>query len=458
MSFPAGNKPEINLQLIHPDAFTYANFSKDALIEWMKNATNGFQDVLSVEKDSACAVVLCTLHKDAKPSFEIRTKPDSARLEKLLWAKLEGLPVLHSRYCDYSFLLQGSANDACPGLKEDCMPRVRLPIQGILDELKNQDLKGKRALIQKWALEEVLPILANSCMSAEDKFEGVRNFGAKLENLPQDYDPLELTDRNPDYWRAIMEMSQGNELITTAKIFLHVGRGEFDTAYRYLQTTKLFSSGEGVDGYYLSELAARLGLYYKELNSRVDVGVKKFDSGDIDGAAQIYTGILKEYPESSRVNHEMFLTKVAGKNPLGAKESREEWLRVSRIIYASDPMYSYTFQAVNGKEGYFLYRRMQVNDLFKDKKNVKADLLEYADIALDLGEYSLAANIYWHILPVYSGKGKGEKDLFPYFLYCVDKLGDHKVLTYFKDYSKEMKAVEDERISVMKKSEILYEV
>ena len=55
-------------------------------------------------------------------------------------------------------------------------------------------------------------------------------------------------------------------------------------------------------------------------------------------------------------------------------------------------------QASTRKEGYMMFRKLRINELFKNEDSFTNDLLEYADIALDLEVYSFATHLYWLII------------------------------------------------------------
>ena len=101
-------------------------------------------------------------------------------------------------------------------------------------------------------------------------------------------------------------------------------------------------------------------------------------------------------------------------------------------------------RASNGTEGYLLYRRMCISELFKDNYSTASDFVEYADITLDLKVYGFASHMYWLILTSMPRKVYDDREITAYFLYCLDKLGDKKLIENFKgNFPKEFKKIEN---------------
>lgn len=86
---------------------------------------------------------------------------------------------------------------------------------------------------------------------------------------------------------------------------------------------------------------------------------------------------------------------------------------------------------------------MELRSLFRDQRQFVRDLLTQADIALDLGEYGLAAQTYWMLKVNVRPAAYGDRDILAYFLYALEKLGQTHFKVHFKgDHRVSFKAIE----------------
>ena len=80
-------------------------------------------------------------------------------------------------------------------------------------------------------------------------------------------------------------------------------------------------------------------------------------------------------------------------------------------------------EASGAEEMYQLVRRMQIGELFKKEGKTAADVVDYADIAVDLEVYGFAAMLYWNAMSMTKRDQKGISDLIESFLFCLEQLG-----------------------------------
>jgi hypothetical protein len=109
-------------------------------------------------------------------------------------------------------------------------------------------------------------------------------------------------------------------------------------------------------------------------------------------------------------------------------------------------------RASNGKEAYLLFRRQEINTLFKSNENVLEDVYEYANIALDLEVYDFAAQMYW-FSSCFNKDKQGEA--LHHYLYCLEKLGVKDLKANFKgDFNEIFVDIEKEKDKEMKENKI----
>ncbi|MEM0577973.1 hypothetical protein [Flavobacterium polysaccharolyticum] len=327
-------------------------------------------------------------------------------------------------------------------------------VQNIQD-YKNATLQQKFELNKTYAIKEVLPILSGYQTIVEEKFAGVKNFGNLISktSFSEQQEILKLTGNNSDFWRAIMEMESGNQLIPVTKIFMLISQGEFDYAIKYIEIIKMFSKKETYADKYLNDLAIRLELFNKQLNSEIYRGITEHDKGNFDKAISIYNEILKQYPNSAWANFELFYSQseLNKKNGEGKLNSIENWNKKKNNILDHNPFYGLPISSQNPEDAYLLFRRNSIGGLFKDKKERLNDIYKYAEIAMDLKIYDFAAQLFWFSF----SHSKNNEDSIYRFLYCIEKLGVTNLKENFKgNFEKEFKKIEMEKENEMVKSEI----
>ena len=322
-------------------------------------------------------------------------------------------------------------------------------------EYENATLQQKFELNKTYAIKEVLPVLSGYQTIVEDKFAGVKNFGNLVTktNFNEKQDILKLTANNSDFWRAIMEMETGNQLIPVTKIFMLISQGEFDYAIEYIEIVKMFSKNQTYADNYLEELSNRLKLFNEQLHSEINKGITEHDKGNFEKAILIYTDILNQYPNSAWANFELFysqseLNKKNGKEKLN---SIENWNQKKNNILDHNPFYGLPISSQNPEDAYLLFRRNSIRKLFKDENNRLDDIYTYANIAMDLKIYDFAAQLFWFSF----SHSKNNEDSIYKYLYCIEKLGVTNLKQNFKgNFEKEFSKIEKAKEKEMTKSEI----
>lgn len=323
-----------------------------------------------------------------------------------------------------------------------------------LEDYKKADLKGKFEMNKSFAINEALPVLSSYQTIVDEKFAGVKNFGNLVANtnFNNNQDITKLTANNSDYWRATMEMEQSNELIPVTKIFILISQGEFDYALKYLEIVQFFSKRETYADNFLIHLKERLILFNNQLASEIQKGIVEHDKGEFEKAIEIYTEILKNYPNSAWANFELFYSQSELNNKLGNKHlnSFENWEKIKGNIFSHNPLYNVNMSAKDAREAYQHYRRSLIDTLFRNKDNKIEDIYKYADIAMDMEVYDFAAQLFWYT----STYSKIDKSLYKY-LYCLEKLGVTDLKKNFKgNFEKEFKAIDREKEKEMLKSDV----
>jgi tetratricopeptide (TPR) repeat protein len=281
--------------------------------------------------------------------------------------------------------------------------------------------------MRTWARAEALPILAALAAKADARFQGVRDLSKAIDKRdPKDpIDVPALTDRNPSYWRALLEMAPGNPLVPAIRIALYAANGEIDQARRYINVTTFFDANQSGPSRLNDDLRTMMGMFYKDVESRIGQGVALHDKGRFAEALAVYDNVLRDYPSSAWTQYESFHTRRAMmmSEKKAIDESHAGWSKVREAILARDPLYEVMAEAKGADEIYRLVLRAEINSLFKERDKTVRDLVRYADIARDLEVYGFAAMLDWNILTAVKPEEYDRRELAEDFLFCLEQLG-----------------------------------
>ncbi len=442
---------KLDFQLLTSDLIAEVTLERDPFFKWIKNIKSELNGQLQKIKGNKNYAIVITLHPDSEATVSISTKPqpEKKEIEKLLQI-FQRNKAPHTKISDYSFAIFAKVNKGCKK-DVDYSPALLLPLDRKIAAFEKLSLAEKKKSLQKWIRKEVLPILTWYEISVDQKFEGVYNMGKVLKQKKYLKTKVEdLTDKNPDYWRAIMEMGVGNQLLLFTKACLYIEKGEFDKANRLLFVMSIFSKAETLAEVFYEEISIKLKMIRKELADEINIGIALHDKGKYKSAIKHYKKLLKIFPYSAWLNYEIYYSKVAG---LDSEKLQKEWEKAKEVIFTCDPLYHMNVIIKSGREAYLFFRRQEVNELFHSNKNFETDFIKYADIAFDLEYYGFAAQLYWLIFSSFPEEAYEGKNILAYYLYCLDKLGYKDSLKIFEgDFKSEFPKIEKEREKIMKES------
>lgn len=453
-AFSQDNEPELTINLLANDKITEVNVDQDKfisstgkIIDYFKANSNNFPKTQKIG-------LLVVVHSKGNPTYKFYSNPkiDNA-LETKILKELNALKIENTKLVDFPIFI--SVNSKNKGEITD-FEEYTNPVKQKIKEYKNADLQTKLRLNKEYAINEVLPVLSAYEVIVDDKFEGVKTFGKLVAqtNFNEKQNIEALTSTNKNYWRATMEMNIGNMLIPITKVFALVAQGELDYAQKYIEIIRMFSDPKSISAWYLEEISYRINLFDEDLNNEIQKGIIEHDKGKYQKAIDVYTDILKIYPNSAWTLYEKYFSENA--KMLEEKkidtDDRKDWDIAKIQIYKHNPLYNMDVRANNGKEAYLLFRRQELRDLFKDKDEKLQDVFKYAEIATDLGIYGFAAQLFW--ISASFDKTNASNSINN-FLYCLDKLGEKELKVNFKgNFDKIFKKIEDDKEDEMKNSSI----
>jgi hypothetical protein len=459
----AQGAPHIEIQLLGNEQVSELNLDRGSFPSWTRSMTNLTDSAFLGDKTKRDVMVLVTLHTSKDPEVSIYARPSYTPTElEQVQQFYRRTPVSYTRLTDYSFVYLIRLNGGNGDKTAAFVPVFEDPAQLARKTFRKANLSDKKSMLINWTNTEALPLIAAAEMKVDEKFSGVHYMALTINNYLQKVQDnitgrqvLRLTDSSADYWRGVMEMSPGNELVSLSKVMLMVAAGQFDYAKEYTELLKPFGSDKALATYYMKELSWRLEEFDKELSTRTQRGIDQRLKGNYAGAVAIDEGIDAEYPNSAWLKYELFYCRNMLKNEEKKDSLRTaaDWSISKTEILNCNPLYPIVARALSGEENYQTFRRSQISTLFKDKNHNGKDVAELGDIALDLHVFGYAAEVYWLCFSRIKKEELNQREMLPYYLYCLEQLGVKSIKETFKgDFEKEFKRIEKERRKKMEGS------
>jgi tetratricopeptide (TPR) repeat protein len=397
-----------------------------ALGSWASPTMDALERLLDSTDLDQPVIVAITLRPKGDPEFTI-VAPEKLgaearqKITQMLTEQTPPRPLFVD--CHFAFVYHPkkmkAGND--PGIPASLYPSWRES-----REYQNAALPEKTRLLRKWCREQVIPLLAGAASQVEPKFEGVRAFGNDVLKLDPSgvMDVEKLTFRNPNFWRAAMEMAGGDMTITGCQVCLFTANGELGKAGRLLQFMPRRADGEHLASILVARLRGRIEDIEAATGKRIEEGIRLFERRQHEKAAAAFEAILKDNPASAWACHELLLTRMT------MKRSDEVVKDYEAKVYGLDPLYpSPPIHVDTGERAYRALLRLGIREMFKDRSKGREDCKKYAQTALDLGEYGYAGLLYWAI---FTGIDPGNDDALRHFLYCLEQLDVPQIKKFFK--------------------------
>lgn len=451
------SKVEIKIMLLQPDIIIGAFIETETLSDYIKDLNTEVEAHLKSEKGNKEVFILIETFTDKDAAIRIGARPKISEKSLIeLTEKLQQHPSPRSRIGSVAFAIVATINKGSSKKNVPYIPNVEYKGPKDLEAFSALSLSDKQAALQDWIRQEVLPVTAHVASAVDAEFKGVRALGKILgENEFLETDIEQLTSYNPEYWRANIEMAVGDLIVPFSKMCMHLVKGEFDCAKRYVLLCQVFAVSERstVPRAYIRQIAEMLEMIEETLGQLIQKGITLHDQGKYEEAIEHYQKLLLVSPQSAWLNYQVyFAQRMMLENP---NEYTELWNTAKKSIYTFDPMYAIDVSAETGREIYLLYRRREIPQLFASQDTFIQDFINYADIAVDLENYGFAAHLYWLMLSSIKREEYGNRNMLAHFLYCLDKLGNKETIQNFEgDFSEEFENIEKERIKLMKESDV----
>jgi tetratricopeptide (TPR) repeat protein len=398
---------------------------------------------LTTETTPRTVIIQLTMHAQREASIELSASPQlpSELARRLEQSFAESRPP-RTKLVDYTLRIVANVGPGSTQGESACLPKLWSPHEQRLATLRAASLGERVQLLQKWSQQEVLPVLASVMLAADPDFTGMRSVAGMLKRGEFQVPVSDALDKDASYWRAMLEMAPGNPLLLSSRLFLYVARGELDLARLYLRPIYYFAKTDNLAHDYLEQLRDYVVLFYESVDARIRVGVALHDQARFDDAMALYDGILREYPCSALAIYERWFAKNtrdmrsgssgSGQGSRRAEATLDEWEQVRTAVFACNPMFEIDAVSRGEQRRQQMLRRLALRELWKERRVEGQDYLRYADIALDLGEYGLAAHLYYLIGTGLPSREYGDRKVLAHFLFSVEQLGVTAIKELFK--------------------------
>ncbi len=436
-------KQSLAVVFVTPNTILAENFPHAAtLADWLKPVLAAAEAALTEHPDVPSLLIQITLSPDTPPRYELAGQPVlPGTFATALQARLAPLPDLRAPLCKVCVRVQTPGGTASP-LTEAAtfIPRLHPPEEASLNTYIAADLATQYRELRTWARTYALPLLAHRAAASDPQYAGVVATGRAVAALAPDapIDVDRLAYRNPDYWRGVMEMAPGDQLMAALPAFLHAAAGDIDRASTLLGLVFSFSRDGTLAHQLLNEFAARLGPFRRQLTSEVQSGIAFHDEGQFAEAIARHQRTLVAYPNSAWARYELFFSTVT-RDGLDTKKkvkrANKLWDETAPEIFRCNPLYTSQFGATHGKTVGAMLDRLVLHRLAnKPPEDFGERIGSFADAALRLEDYGTAALLYWSALGT-SHQLKGlsflndqpvdlaKDDVLARYLYCLEKLG-----------------------------------
>ncbi len=399
--------PLQSIELMTPDPVIRRNLDSDAFIVVIKSIADAAERVLTTSPRRFPLKLTVILHPDRETDNVIEVAdPADGALAQSLADEIERIDKdLRTKTDDVSVRLHFIAGKPLSG---PAAPSARYP--------RLSDLKAMAELR--------LDRYASTFQNVDPKFAGVIAFGKALgERRGKDIDALAL--KNPDFWRALMEMVPQDPSVGFSLAYLYASRGLLAAAQAWL----LISAPEmdtGPFGGDLDQLKGAITLAEAEVGLDIKKGIALHDEKRYDEAMAAYDGVLAGHGENAWALYEKSFSMLAKDAP-GSKGAREELYKTIRDI---DPFY---FEAYQGKVD--AARKAQIVALLTDVhpflKGPGRSAKAYERFAYGceaMGQHHYAEQVFWKLYV-----NRRDAPSLAHFRSNLSSLGMEGLANLFKD-------------------------
>ena len=220
-----GSKSRLSMALLESTQMLPINGPEvPALGTWASPVMDSLEKLCETLDLKEPLIVAVTLSPRDEPSFAVTlAKKLSPEARQKITQLLSGQNPPRPRFidCHLAFVYhpKGLKDSDDPGI-----PAAMYPAWQESREYQGADLPRKIEMLRSWSRGHAIPLLAGAASQVDPKYEGVKAFGADILKLDTTgtIDVEKATFRNPNFWRATMEMAQADVTVAGCQVFLSV--------------------------------------------------------------------------------------------------------------------------------------------------------------------------------------------------------------------------------------------
>jgi tetratricopeptide (TPR) repeat protein len=455
----APRKVDASLHIIADLETIRVNVENDPLTDWVKPIFKRIDEQFQNEAKMRTIVFEATVHTDRPADVAVAGRPGLSLEETAAVLKAaDPTRSPRTRVVDCTLRIVAKVNGGTPEDAGSLVPPLPTLGQRKLARFQPLSTPQKLAFMRSWARTQAIPLLAEFALHRDHpEDEATRRLGKSLRDVPRQgpIDVRGLTEKNRDYWLAIMAAPQRDPLVSAALVALLVASGENQRAWRVSRAIAPFDDRTWGGSSVLADFRWMENYLDGEVGDRIRKGIELNDQGRYDEAEAIYNAVLKDYPKLAWAHYERFQTRLVRvlKSPSAQVKVMAEWPQIRKAILDADPLYGSMPTAIGPNEVYDMLLRKEIDELFKDAKEIGRPMVRYADIARELNEPGFAALLYWNVLRNIKPEQYGERNLIEDMLYCLEQLAVKDLKASFPgDHIAEFKRIDAERAKQKRES------
>ena len=224
----------------------YVNIDNDPLVAWVKPIFEVLDKRFVRETKPRTIAVEVTLHTDRPAEVIVASRPALSDADsRAVRDAADVAKSPHSRVVDATFRIVTKIKGGTPSNSGPMTPPLLTLDERRLARFKPALVPEKITLLKSYARGEVIPLLAAFALRRDKpEHEATRKFGKALQNLKCDgpIDVALLTDKNPDFWRAMIQAPRGDLLVPASYVAVRVALGELPQAQHLCNAIEVFGS------------------------------------------------------------------------------------------------------------------------------------------------------------------------------------------------------------------------
>ena len=337
---------EQTIQILTPLPLFEADMDEvELFVDWLKPIMTKVETSLQAQPDTGEVFTLITISPDNDPVIEHYARSREGTFVSLASEIKTTSGSFRSNHLTLYLAVLSEVNGGLSETDTALFNWESLPWEQERPAFKQLTLSEQIASIKTWSQKTILPLLASNMVKVDDSFKGVQGFGKAIQAYKAGSGlAYEATSTSDIYWRAVMEMAPGNQLVPTAKAFLHAAEGELDIARLLSSILLSFSEEKSLGRSLLNELEWRIEAVYSSMTADMNTGVAFHDEGNFQKAIAAYQSVQKAYPHCAWIEHEIYLSKATMLMESDDSENATDslvslWDKYSASIYAKHPLY-----------------------------------------------------------------------------------------------------------------------